>query len=211
MTVIVINPNSTEAMTEAMLSAARAFRPGLEFEGWTSRLGPPSIQGAEDGALATPPLLDLVRQADGAEGIVIGCFDDTALEEAAKIADCPVIGIGQAAFHFCALRQLRFSVVTTMAVSVPVIERNIARYGLTGHCGRVRASGVPVLDLENDPKAACAPILSEATRACQEDGIDAVVLGCAGMVHVTAALREALPVPVIDPVEAAAGCMAWMT
>ena len=213
MTVVVINPNSTAAMTDAMTQAARLAEPSLAFEGWTSESGPPAIQGAEDGAAATPPLLALVGKAaaGGASGIVIGCFDDTGLAEAARSVACPVLGIGQAAFHLCALRGWRFSVVTTLSVSVPVIEANIRGYGLSGSLGRVRASEVPVLDLERWPDRAATPILEEAWRAVEVDGIDAVVLGCAGMVNVTAKLRAALPVPVIDPIEAATGAMAWMT
>lgn len=212
MSVVIINPNSSERMTGAMLEAARAAAPAIRFEGWTSHDGPPAIQGAEDGETATPPLLELVGNAagQGASGIVIGCFDDTALAEAAHAAPCPVLGIGQAAFHYAALRQWRFSVVTTLAISIPVLEDNIARYGLSGHLGRVRASGVPVLALDDAPGAVTGAILAEARVAVAEDGAQAIVLGCAGMVNVTRALRAALPVPVIDPVEAAATGMVWM-
>jgi len=212
LTVVIINPNSTEAMTDAMLATARATVPSLEFEGWTSSDGPPSIQGAEDGNAAAGPLLKLVGRAvdAGADGIVIGCFDDTALEEAAALAPCPVIGIGQAAFHLCALRQWRFSVVTTLSVSVPVIENNIAGYGLKGLVGRIRASEVPVLDLDRSPEDAIPPILREAETAVAEDGIGAIVLGCAGMVRVVSSLRASLPVAVVDPVEAAAAGIAWL-
>ena len=212
MAVVIINPNSTVSMTEAMLRQAQRAAPGLAFEGWTSTKGPPAIQGAADGDAATPPLLELVQKAsgEGADGIIIGCFDDTALKEAARTAACPVIGIGQAAYHLAALRHWRFSVVTTLAVSVPVLEDNIARLGLAGHLARVRASDVPVLDLESDPDAACKIILAEAHRAAQEDGIDAVVLGCAGMVHVVKAVSAALEIEVIDPVDAAARSMVWL-
>ena len=139
MTVLIINPNSTDAMTRAMTTAARQVAPELEFEGWTSRNGPAAIQGPEDGEAASGPLLDLVCKARDAKGIIIGCFDDTALPEAAARVPCPVLGIGQAAFHYCALRQWRFGVVTTMAVSVPVIEENLARYGLAPLCANVRS------------------------------------------------------------------------
>ena len=212
LSIVIINPNSTEAMTTSMLATAQAKVPSLKFEGWTSLEGPPSIQGEEDGRVATAPLLNLVADAAdaGAEGIVIGCFDDTAVTEAAALARCPVIGIGQAAFHFCALRQWRFSVVTTLSVSVPVIAGNVESYGLTKLCRRVRASEVPVLDLESSAAEAAGRILHEAEQAVAEDGISAVILGCAGMVHVASSLRAALPVPVIDPVEAAAACIAWL-
>jgi len=210
MNVVFINPNSTRAMTDSILAMARASSPGVPFEGWTSHLGPAAIQGAADGARAIPPLLDLVgkAQARNAPGIVIACFDDTGLDAARKRAACPVLGIGQAAFHTAALRGWRFSVVTTLAVSVPIIEGNIRAYGLSGHLARVRASDVPVLALEDNPAAACARIVDEARRAVAEDAIDAVVLGCAGMARLTAELRTALACPVVDGVEAAARLIA---
>lgn len=212
MSIVIINPNSTTSMTDAMLAAARAAAPGLSFEGWTSHAGPAAIQGAEDGEAATPPLLELVHKASaqGASGIIIGCFDDTGLEEAARRADCPVIGIGQASYHFAALRGWRFTVVTTLPVSVPVLEGNIRGSGLGGHLSRVRASDVPVLALEQDAAQAEAMILEEAREAARTDGIDALILGCAGMVHVTRSARHALPLPVLDPVETAATCMRWL-
>jgi len=207
-----INPNSTSSMTDAMTEVARQKVPALQFEGWTSHQGPASIQGPEDGAAATPPLLELVQKAsdNGAQGIIIGCFDDTALTEAARIARCPVLGIGQAAYHFAALRQWRFSVVTTLEVSVPIIETNVQSLGLGQHLGRVRASNVAVLELEDAPQAAADKVLSEALRAEQDDAIDAVVLGCAGMVQVTKAVQQALTINVIDPVSCAASCFAWL-
>lgn len=212
MTCLIINPNSTAAMTDAMVTAARQAAPALTFEGWTSHDGPPAIQGAADGALAAPPLLELVRKAAAqkASGIIIGCFDDTALVEASKLAQCPVLGIGQASFHMAALRNWRFSVVTTLPVSVPVLEGNIRAYGLGGHLGRVRASDVPVLALENDPEMAQTAIVGQAQAAQAEDGVDALVLGCAGMVHVTRCVAQAVTLPVLDPVTTAATGMEWM-
>ena len=212
MAVVMINPNSTVSMTEAMLRAAREAAPEISFDGWTSHKGPPAIQGAADGEAATPPLLELVQKAleQQAEGIIIGCFDDTALAEAARIAHCPVVGIGQASFHQAALRNQRFSVVTTLPASVPVIEENIRQFGLGGFAAKVRASNVPVLALETKSDAVELTIVEEAKRAAGEDNADTVILGCAGMVNVTRAVRRSIDLPVIDPVVAAATSMKWL-
>lgn len=212
MSVIIINPNSTSSMTDAMVRVARAAAPDLSFEGWTSHDGPPAIQGAEDGARATPPLLDLVQRVSDEDptGIIIGCFDDTGLVEAASIASCPVIGIGQATFHYAALRNWRFSVVTTLPISIPVIEGNIERFGLTGFLGKVRASHVPVLDLETRPDAANQMVIDEAKRASEEDEIDAIVLGCAGMVNLAENARQQMATHILDPVSVAARSMTWL-
>lgn len=211
--IILINPNSTVSMTDAMLRTARETAPDADFEGWTSHDGPPAIQGEADGWAATAPLLKLVCKASdaGASAIIIGCFDDTALDAARKIAHCPVIGIGQAAYHLAAVTGGRFSVVTTLDVSVPILQANILSYGLARHLGRVRASGVPVLALENDPVAAATQILAEVQAAAQHDGIQSVVLGCGGMVDIRQTADEALPIRLIDGTRAAASFAAQLS
>lgn len=213
MAITIINPNSTTSMTDAMVAQARRAAPDLLFEGWTSSGGPPSIQGAEDGDAATPPLLELVKRASDArsDGIIIGCFDDTALEDASRLANCPVIGLGQASYHYAALRNWRFSVVTTLSVSVPILEQNIARQGLASFASRVRASEVPVLELEANPKRAGQSIVEEALEAQASDDISAVILGCAGMVQVVEDVQRALSLHTIDPVTCSARCMSWLT
>ena len=211
MSVIIINPNSTVSMTEAMLAQARRAAPSQSFEGWTSHYGPPAIQGKKDGESATEPLLQLVDKASksGADGIIIGCFDDTALDKAAAISDCPVIGIGQASFHYSALRNNRFSVVTTLSVSVSIIEDNISGMGLTKFVSKVRASEVPVLELESNPKKASEIIKSEALRAQKLDEVATIILGCAGMVEVYHEVEKELSIETIDPVTCAARCWNW--
>jgi len=202
--IVIINPNSTKAMTEAMVHAALCV--GVTVEGWTSHDGPAAIQGPEDGAACIPPLLSLVRQASdaGARVIIIGCFDDTGLEPAREIARCPVIGIGQAAYHMAALAGPRFSVVTTLRVSVPVLEQNIQRYGFAPYLGRVRASGVAVLALESDLATAAPKVIAEIDRAVTEDDVKVVVLGCAGMVEIPELYGEKENIRLIDGVKMAA-------
>lgn len=200
---LVINPNSTDSMTRTIAASAKAIAPDAGIKALTSHDGPPSIQGAQDGVAATKPLLSLIETAQGADVIIIACFDDTALSQAKEIATCPVIGIGEAAYHAASLRGYRFSVVTTLDVSVPVIEANIQATGFGHLLGRVRASNIPVLDLEADPKAAFDIITREAELAFKEDNIDAIILGCAGMTGLAEHLRDALKRPIIDGVEAA--------
>lgn len=204
--IVLINPNSTQSMTDAMLATAQDAAPMAAFEGWTSHDGPPSIQGPEDGDVATEPLLALVRKASdrGASTIIIACFDDTALAEARRIARCPVIGIGQAAYHMAVLAGDRFSVVTTLAVSTPVLEDNIRAYGFGNQLARVRASNVPVLALEADPDATSDQIIEEIVAAVAEDAVQIIALGCGGMVDIAEKAAGKVDVKLIDGVRAAA-------
>jgi len=203
--IVIINPNATTSMTDAMVKTARKAVPNTEFVGWTSTKGPASIQGEADGLAAVPPLLELVKKASdqGASAIIIGCFDDIGLAEARAIASCPVIGVGQAAYHVATLFGPRFSVVTTLTASVPVLAANLQAHGFEGNLGRIRPSGVPVLALEDDRENATRTILAEIQAAIDEDNIDCVVLGCAGMVHIVEEGRD-LPTRLVDGVWAAA-------
>lgn len=207
MRVLVINPNSTESMTDGIVSTAwAASASDVAVEGCTNTDGPPAIQGEADGRAATPGVVRLVAQAaiDGYDAAIIACFDDTGLAEASAVVSIPVIGIGQAAFH-AAMIYGRFSVITTLPVSIPVIEDNIIRYGMTKACANVHASGLPVLSLESDPGTARPRLQDCALLAAKDDRADALVLGCAGMSAFGAAMTEVSGLPAIDGVAAAVG------
>lgn len=206
MRIRVINPNTTQAMTDKIASGARSAA-GAETEivAVTSANGPVSIEGYFDGALSLMGLLTEVRagEAEQADAHVIACFDDTGLDAARALAKAPVIGIGEAAYHFATLVGGRFSVVTTLPASVPVLEQNLVRYGLAFRCASVRAAGVPVLALEKPNGPARARISAEIATAIAEDRAESIVLGCAGMVDLAAALSAEHGVPVIEGVSAA--------
>ena len=205
MRIAVINPNSTVSMTEKVAAAARVVEPAAEIRAITCHGAPPAIQGPADGLAATPFLLAAVRQAaaDGADAAIIACFDDAGLAEARAAVTIPVLGIGEAVFHAAMLLGHRYSVMTTLAVSVPVITKNLRDYGLASHTLQVRASDVAVLDLERAGSDARSEISAEIGRAVALDGAGAIVLGCAGMADLAAALDPEHHVPVIDGVAAA--------
>ncbi len=169
--------------------------------------GPASIQGPEDGLAALPALLDEIKKAQRQDydAYIVACFDDTGIYEARHLTDKPVVGIGEAAFHASMMLGHTFTVVTTLSVSVPVISDNINRYGLSSYCKNVRASEVPVLDLELANSDAEQRISSEIEVAIKEDGCGAIVLGCAGMADLPNKLSRKFGIPVIDGVAASTG------
>ena len=80
-----------------------------------------------------------------------------------------------------------------------------------GQTCNIRASEIPVLELEKNTFLAGKVVAQEALVAEQEDSVSAIILGCAGMVEVVDTVRSQLSTAVIDPVECAAQCMQWMT
>jgi allantoin racemase len=206
MKILIVNPNTTAAMTATIAAAARAAAtPGTEIIAVTSQMGPASIEGYYDEALSLPGLLAEIAKGEamGVDGHVIACFDDTGLEAARCLAGAPVVGIGEAAFHVASLIAHRFGVVTTLSRSIAAIEGNLLRYGLERRCAGVRACEVPVLALEEDGSEARAKIDAEIAAAMRDERAEAIVLGCAGMAELAASLTLRHGIPVIDGVGSA--------
>jgi allantoin racemase len=206
MRILVVNPNTTAAMTETIGRAARAAAaPGTEIVAVNPPDGPVSIEGYYDEALSVPGLLAEIAkgEASGVAAHIIACFDDTGLEPARSLACAPVIGIGEAAFHLASMLGHRFAVITTLSRSIAAIETNLLKYGLASRCSKVRACEVPVLSLDDPASNASALISAEIERARREDGAEVVVLGCAGMADLAARLAEKHGLPVVDGVASA--------
>lgn len=201
-----INPNSTPGMTETARAAAVAVAsPGTRILATNAIGTPASIEGYADEAMALPGLLAGIRraEAEGADAHVIACFDDPGLDAAREVARGPVIGLCQAGVQIATTIAARFSIVTTLPRSVPIIEDLVARYGAAHRCRRVRAADLPVLSIETDPCGALAAIEAEIRAARDTDGAEAVLLGCAGMADLVDELHRRTGVPVIDGVTAA--------
>jgi allantoin racemase len=204
MKILVINPNTTPSMTEHIGAAARSVAsPGTEILAVNPARGPVSIEGYFDEAMSLAGLLDVIRRNPDCDAVVIACFDDTGLDAARCLTDRPVIGIGEAAYHMASMISNKFSVVTTLARSVPALEHNLARYGLSARCARVRSSEVAVLELEQPGSNARQKISAEIGLAVAEDRAEAIVLGCAGMAGLANDLAKEHGLPVLDGVSCA--------
>jgi len=205
MRILIVNPNTTASMTrKAALAAQAVAAPGTEIVAATSAMGPASIEGYYDGALAVPGLLAELKagEAAGGQAAVIACFDDTGLDAARAMANIPVLGLCESALMTASFIAQRFTVVTTQERSRLLIENLARHYGMGGRA-KVRASDIAVLDLEDAASDAQGKLRAQIERALEEDGAEAIVLGCAGMADLAHELQAFYGVPVIDGVSAA--------
>ncbi|MBX9454052.1 MAG: aspartate/glutamate racemase family protein [Mesorhizobium sp.] len=206
MHILLINPNSTASMTEQALdSALRVSGPATRVTAVNPVDTPVSIEGGADEAMSVPSMLAEIRKGEalGIDAYVIACFDDPGLHAAREMARGPVIGICQAAVQAAMTISRRFSVITTLSRSVPIIEDLVQAYGAGHHCRKVRAIDLPVLGLEENPLEAEQLLVREIERAKIEDRAEAIILGCAGMSLFCQRLAAITGVPVIDGVTVA--------
>jgi allantoin racemase len=205
---LLVNPNTTASMTEAIAaSAAAVARPGTIVEAVNPRQGPPSIESDDDEHRCVPGLLAELAYASARpaairpDAYVVACFGDPGLAQARDAVSAPVIGIAQAAMHAAALAAGSFSVVTSMSVTMPR-ARQLAKAYTPTQCLGVYACDIPVLRIAADPTTV-DPIRELCELALEKDGSRSIVLGCAAMARFAEPLSRQLSVPVIDGVVAA--------
>ncbi|AHH99880.1 aspartate/glutamate racemase family protein [Kutzneria albida] len=202
MRITVINPNTSQHMTDLIGQSARGVAlPGTVIDAVCPDMGPASIESHYDEALSVPGLLARIESAEraGAEGHVIACFGDPGLDAARELATGPVVGIAEAAMRVATSLGRSFSVVTTLRRTCGRAWDLAERYGVRGFCAGVHACEVPVLDVDGCPELIAATCRSVLER----DGSDVLVLGCAGMTSLCAKLSAELGVPVVDGVRSA--------
>lgn len=204
-TLLVVNVNTTQAVTDVIAAAARAaVAPGTTVVALTPRFGPASVESNYESHLSAVGVLDAVQQFDGPfDAVVHAGFGEVGRDALQDVLDVPVVDITEAAAHTACLLGRTYGIVTSLDRAVPAIHDRLLVAGLAGRCSGVRSVDLPVLELETDPELT-AKAFTEQAEQLVEDGAEVVVLGCAGMSGLHAALSAALDVPVVDGVAVAA-------
>lgn len=200
MRILVINPNTTQSMTDAIGEAARKVaQPSTDIVAISPKRGPRSIEGyMEDYVAAVATLETLVENRGKYDAFVIACYGDPGLHAARELMDEPVIGIAEASMHMACLVAHRFSIVSVIHRIKPFLEDMVRMSGLEDRCASVRTTDLAVLDIEKDFDKARAILVAESRRAMDEDGAEAICLGCAGMGPLDKAMQAELGIPVLD-------------
>ena len=143
MHIALINPNTTHSMTERMRDAAMPLlSDGVKLTALTASYGAPSIEGYYDEVFAIPPMIEMLApMADQIDGVVVGCFDDTGVDALRSLLSVPVVGICQASMQTAAVLSNKFSIITTLPVSVPALENLVRQYGFGDMCSVFSAHG----------------------------------------------------------------------
>ena len=197
------------ALTAEIAAAARsAAHPGVEIVCMSPLFGAEAIDSAAESYLSAVGVMDVVTRLTHAgtfdfDAVVLAGFGEHGRDALAEMLTVPVFDIAECAAHVAHLIGRRFSVITTLARSIPPIEDRLMLAGLNAHCVSVRACGLGTAEVDADPAGAVQAIVDEAARALTEDGADVICLGCAGMAGVTAAISAKLGVPAVDGVAAA--------
>lgn len=200
---IVINPNSSQTVTDGIDAAIDPLRSfGIPIRCLTLADGPPGIESQRQADLTIAPMLELAAAQPDAAGYVIACFGDPGLHALRDQTALPVVGIQEAAVMTALTLGQRFGVIAILPASIPRHLRSFGAMGVLDRLAGDRALGLGVADLADDRKSLDA-MIATGRRLRDEDGANALIMGCAGMARYRDPLQEATGLPVVEPSQAA--------
>jgi allantoin racemase len=199
MRLLVINPNTTQAMTGKVAAAARlALGQETDIVAATGRFGASYISSRASFAIAGHAALDAYAEhGQGCDAVLLACFGDPGLEALREVAGVPVISLIDASCAEAATGGRRFSIVTGGERWHAMLTEMIAARGLGKQLASIRTVAPTGGDIARDPEGSAA-MLAGTCRACaKEDKADAVILGGAGLIGIAGMIQPGLDVAVI--------------
>jgi allantoin racemase len=203
--ILVINPNSTEAVTRGIDEACAPLRMqgGPAIECVTLKEGPPGIETQQhvDGVVA--PLTNLVSRVEKQyAAFVIACYSDPGLHSLREATGKPVLGISECGILTALTLGHKFGVIAILQQSIARHLRYAAALGVSARLAAEVPVGFPVVELADAGKTFARMV--EAGRALRDaHGANVVIMGCAGMARYRKPLQDALGIPVVEPTQAA--------
>ena len=200
--IVLVNPNTSEALTTLMVEIAREFAPAcFRINGLTAPFGAPLLTNELELDEAVRAVSALAPElAQSADAIIVSAFGDPGADELATLLNRPVIGIAEASMRAAAADARRFAVVTHTGRLVRRMALRAQDIGLGAHC-------VAVLATEEDPVALMAKpdeleraLKVLAKQAVRQHGADAIVIGGGPLGRVAKALSGKVGVPVIEAI-----------
>ncbi|CZT14760.1 uncharacterized protein RCC_12243 [Ramularia collo-cygni] len=197
--ILLVNPNATESMTNSCLSTLTPFLPSdVHVTPFTAPAGdaPTAIESTTDSILASAAcfraILPLQKQ-HSFDAILVACYSDIPLIKMLREEfTIPVIGIMEASLLYARTLGGRFGLIATSARS-KIIHRDAVRaYGCESFCAGIESCNLGVLELESRPSEEVVAILRDVARKLIADGAEVLTLGCAGMSMLKTAVEAAV-------------------
>ena len=201
---MVINPNSSETVTGAIMdSARRAASAGTDLVAVTTKGGTRNIDSAFADYLSGA---DMIRTClDEAaihrpDAIVLAGFGRVGIDALKEALTIPVVSIAEASMAMACLLGHRFTTLTMLQQFIPYQQDLVRYYGFEAKCASVRSINVNVEACVTDRERTLRELTEQIERIVADDHAEVVILACAGLCGYDAELSHRAGVPVLDPV-----------
>ena len=203
--ILLLNPNTTPAITQRLLEAGQdVVAPGTALIPLTAPRGVPYIATRTEaqigGAIVLEMLAEHHRTVDAA---IIAAFGDPGLLAARELFDIPVIGMAEAAMLAACMLGRSFAIVTFATALGAWYRECVELHGMSGRCAGIRMLDGAFRSISDVQEEKEALLVEIANRAVRELAADVVIFGGAPLAGLASRVRDRIPVPVVDQVQAA--------
>lgn len=204
MRILVLNPNTSTAMTEGVVDRMRARVPAdIDVVGRTARTGPAVIASRESFAEGARSGLALATECVGqGDAIVLACFGDPGWAAMQASSPVPVIGLARASIRRAVDLDAPWAIVTAGAAWCEMLRELVQELGATRHFVDVYAVEGTGLDAIRDPALGRARLRDAAAKAV-EAGAKSVILGGAALAGMADGMGET-DITLLDCIDCAA-------
>jgi len=203
--ILLINPNSSAATTEMMVSIAQAAAAGAcDVTGATARRAAPMIVEPNALAFAADEVVEIAVSNDGKyDGFIVAAFGDPGLMQVRGRCRTPAVGIAESSLREASAGGRRFGIATTTPSLKAAIEQRVASLGLSAqYCGLRTTFADPTGLVKDGPRLRDA--LTDVVHQCVDhDGAQAVIIGGGPLGEAAGELQPMLSIPIVAPIPAA--------
>jgi len=203
--ILLINPNSSVATTEMMVSIAQAAATGAcEVTGATARRAPPMIIEPDALAFAADEVVEIAVSNDGKyDGFIVAAFGDPGLAQVRERCRTPAVGIAESSLREASAGGRRFGIATTTPALKVAIDQRVTSLGLSAQYTGLRAPSADPTGLVKD-KDHLRDALAHVVHQCiDQDGAQAVIIGGGPLGQAARELRPMFSIPIVPPIPAA--------
>src|SRR3954471_1856297 len=199
--ILVINPNSTEAMTRGIDDACAPLRMpgGPAIETATLKEGPPGIESQQDVDGLIAPLTAFVKKNESKyAAFVIACYSDPGIHSVREVTKKPVLGIAECGILNALTLGHKFGVIAILQQSIARHLRYMGALGVMDRFAGELPVGLGIAEMADESRT-FGRMVEVGKRLRAEHGADVVVMGCAGMARHRKPLQDAIGAPVVEP------------
>jgi allantoin racemase len=197
---LVVNPNTSIAVTESFVAEARSVAPsGTVIDGVTGTFGAAIVSTLAENAVAGHAMLDLLaHHAAFYDAAILAISFDTALSAAQEVSPVPVVGITQSALLEATAGPGKIGLILFGAVSLPLYEELLVGYGLVDRIAAIEIIEVATAAGYLDTTSRDDAVVIAAMKLAGRDDVGAIVICGAAIVGMAHRIQPRVPLPLFD-------------
>jgi allantoin racemase len=205
MKILVANPNTSAGVTERLVASGRLVAsPGTELIPMTAPRGVPYIATRAEAAIGGAVMLEMLAEKRGTfDAAICAAFGDPGLGGARELFDFPIVGMAEAAMLVACTLGRSFSIVSFSKSLEPWFAEIVAWHGLSGRCAAIRMLDGTFKSIDEVQEEKEQLLVELANRTVADNGADVVILAGAPLAGLANKIRDRVPVPLVDGIQAA--------